>query len=134
MELDAHTWGVDSYTVTGLTVGQTYTLSYDYGVRNGGGPSSAVTTFGGVYVTTDGVTGETSWTNGWYADTFTIVATATSENLVLAAADTGTASYGNEYTNFSLTAVPEAGTWAMIGLGFAALAFAGARSRRGAAA
>ena len=47
MELNAYTWGLDSYTVTGLVVGQSYTLSYDYGVRNGGGPSSAVTTFGG---------------------------------------------------------------------------------------
>jgi hypothetical protein len=132
MELNAYTWGVDSYTVTGLTVGQTYVLSYNYGVRNGGGPSSATTTFGGVVLTTDGVTGGNYWTTGWYADSFTIVATSTTENLVLAAAPTGVDSYGDEYTNFSLTAVPEPATWAMMGFGFASLAFAGFRSRRAA--
>jgi hypothetical protein len=54
LELDGNTWGTDSYTVTGLTVGETYNLSWDYGVRDAGGPSSATASFGGVVLTTDG--------------------------------------------------------------------------------
>jgi hypothetical protein len=130
LELNANVFGEDSYIVSGLTVGKTYTLSYDYGVRNSGGPSSATTTFGGQLVTTDGVTNGNYWANGWSFESFTVVANATSEALVLTAADTGTPSYGNEYTNFSLTATPEISTWAMMGLGFAGLAFAGFHSRR----
>jgi hypothetical protein len=63
-----------------------------------------------------------------------VAATSTSETLSFTALDTGSPSYGNEYTNVSLSAVPEASTWAMMGLGFAGLALAGYRSRRPAAA
>jgi hypothetical protein len=38
------------------------------------------------------------------------------------------------FTNYAFKAVPEASTWAMMGLGFVGLAFAGFRSRRAAAA
>ncbi len=129
LELNGNTWGTDSYTVTGLTVGATYVLSYDYGARNSGGPSSATTTFGAALLTTDGGVGA----SGWTLDTFDIVATSGTETLTFAAIDTGAQSYGNEYTNVSLTAAaPEASTWAMMGLGFAGLAFAGYRGRRAA--
>jgi len=130
LELDGNTWGIDSYTVTGLTAGQRYTLSYDYGVRNTGGPSSATTTFGGVLLTTDGVGSGT----GWHFDSFTVIAASATEDLVLTAAHTGTPSFGNEYTNFSLTAAPEPSTWAMMLAGFAFLGYAGYRGRRSAAA
>ena len=39
---------------------------------------------------------------------------------------------GGDGGNFEIGAVPEASTWAMLGLGFAGLAFAGYRSRRAA--
>lgn len=129
LELDGNTWGTDGYTVTGLTVGETYNLSWDYGVRDAGGPSSATASFGGVVLTTDGGS-----VVGWTLDHFVVIATSTSETLTFTALDTGSPSYGNEYTNISLSAVPEASTWAMMGLGFAGLAFAGYRSRRPAAA
>ena len=125
LELDGNTWGTDSYTVTGLSVGETYKLSWDYGGRTSGGPSSATATFGGVTVTTD-----SGSVGVWTPNVFAVVAKSTSETLTFTAAPTGTPSYGNEYTNISLTGAPELSTWAMMGLGFAALAFAGYRSRR----
>ena len=125
LELNANTYGTDSYTVTGLVVGDTYDLSWDYGGRTSGGPSSATVSFGGVVLADDSGSIGT-----WTPNMFKIVATSTSEDLVLTAAPTGTPSYGNEFTNFTLTAIPEASTWAMMGLGFAGLAFAGYRTRR----
>ena len=47
LELNANTYGTDSYTVSGLKVGATYDLSWDYGGRTAGGPSSATVSFGG---------------------------------------------------------------------------------------
>jgi hypothetical protein len=124
LELNANTWGTDSYTVTGLRVGTTYDLSWDYGGRTSGGPSSATASFGGVTLTTD------SGSIGvWTHNEFSVVATSTSETLTFAAADTGTPSYGNEYTNVSL-ASPEPSTWAMMLLGFAGVGYAGYRASR----
>ena len=65
LELNANTYGVDSYTVTGLVFGHRYLLTYDYGARDAGGPSAATTSFGGVVLGTDGV-GQTPGT--WTAD------------------------------------------------------------------
>ncbi len=125
LELNANTYGTDSYTVSGLKVGATYDLSWDYGGRTAGGPSSATVSFGGTVLADDsGSIG--TWTYNW----FQVVATSTTEDLVLTAAATGAPSYGNEFTNFSLSAVPEPSTWAMMGVGFAGLAFAGYRRRR----
>ncbi len=124
LELDANTWGADSYTVTGLHVGTTYDLSWDYGGRSSGGPSSATASFGGVILTTD-----SGSVGVWTHNEFSVVATSTSETLTFIAADTGAPSYGNEYTNISLD-VPEPSTWMIMGLGFVGLAFAGRRARR----
>jgi hypothetical protein len=127
LELNGYTWGTVSYTVTGLTVGERYDLSWDYGGRPGSGPSAATTSFGGVdLVTNTGSFGK------WTHNLFSVVATSTSETLTFAAAATGSSTAGNEYTNVSLSA-PEPSTWAMMGIGFAMLAFAGYRSRRPAA-
>ncbi len=40
---------------------------------------------------------------------------------------------GSEFTNYAFSSVPELSTWAMLGLGFAGLAFAGQKGRRPAA-
>jgi PEP-CTERM motif len=127
LELDANVYGTDSFTVSGLQVGATYDLAWDYGGRTSGGPSSATVSFGGSVLTDD-----SGSIGAWTHNAFQIVATSTVEDLVLTAAATGAPSFGNEFTNFSLTAVPEPSTWAMMGLGFAGLAFAGYRKRRAA--
>ena len=40
LEVNGNTFGDDYQTVTGLTVGDTYTLSYLYGGRTSGGPDT----------------------------------------------------------------------------------------------
>ena len=52
--------------------------------------------------------------------------------VTLSIIDTNTVASGNDFgvDNISLSAVPELSTWAMMGLGFAGLAFAGYRSRK----
>ncbi len=58
--------------------------------------------------------------SGWYGG-----------NIMLASAEIGGIS---DFSDFSLTAVPEASTWAMMLTGFAGLGFAAHRARRSAAA
>ena len=73
-------------------------------------------------------------TNGWLEVTFTAVATGNDTVALNFANDPAF----NSLDNFSVTGTapgaPEPSTWAMMGLGFAGLAFAGYRSRRSAAA
>jgi hypothetical protein len=118
--------------VNGLTVGKTYDLSWDYGGRNAGGPDFLNVSFGGNFLVQDGGS-----VGVWTPNAFAVVATSSSETLTFAAVDTsalgGNPSYGNEITNVTLP-VPEPSTWAMMGLGFAGLAFAGYRGRRAATA
>jgi hypothetical protein len=129
LEVNANTFGDDYQVVSGLKVGATYTLSYLSGGRTGGGTQALDVYFGGQKLTTD--TGSYS---SWTPNTFVITATATTETLEFVSQATGgLPSYGNEITGVSLAA-PEASTWAMMGLGFAGLAFAGFRARRTATA
>ena len=53
LELNANIYGTDSYTVSGLQIGATYDLSWDYGGRTSGGPSSATVSFGGAVLAND---------------------------------------------------------------------------------
>ncbi len=129
LEVNANTWGDDYQIVTGLTVGDWYTLSYLYGGRTSGGPDALDVDFGGVHLTTD-----SGSVGSWTLNTFSVKATATSEKLeFISEVTSGNPSYGNEITAVSLS-TPEASTWAMILLGFAGLGFAGFRSRRTATA
>jgi hypothetical protein len=126
LEVNANTFGDVYQIVSGLTVGETYTLSYLYGGRSGGGTQDLAVYFGGALLGVDtGSIGE------WTSYTYTFTATSTSEKLAFVSQVTdGLPSYGNEVANVSLSAVPELSTWAMMGVGFAGLAFAGYRTRR----
>jgi hypothetical protein len=129
LEVNANTFDTVSYTVSGLNVGATYDLSWDYGGRPGGGAQILDVSFGGVLLAQD-----TGSYGSWTHNAFQIVATSSSETLTFASEVTnGAPSYGNEITNVSLSA-PEPSTWAMMGLGFAGLGFAGLRTRRSAVA
>ena len=130
LEVNANTFDTDSQTVSGLTIGKAYDLSWDYGGRTSGGPQAMTVSFGGQYLTTD--TGSIGvWTN----NLFHVVATSGSETLVFQALDLGgLPSYGNEVTNVSLTgSVPEPASWALM-IGGMGLAGAALRRRRGAIA
>ncbi len=130
--------GPVSQTITGLTIGKTYTLSYSYafGQQNGFDGETTqhlTTTLGNDYssVTTDYVNPNHGF-SGWTDVTTTIKATTTSETLSFLA-------YGNIpvppfalVSNVSLTgAVPEPATWAMMIVGLGGLG-AIARRRRSA--
>jgi hypothetical protein len=125
LEVNANTWGDVTQTVTGLTKGAEYDLSYEYGGRAEGGVQSLDVSFGGKLLTTD-----TGSIGKWTLNSFTIVAASTSEVLQFKSNVTrGRPGEGNEISTVSLTAVPELSTWAMMLGGFGALGFVGYRRK-----
>jgi PEP-CTERM motif len=104
MELNGNVPDAISQTVTGLTIGEQYSLSWGYGDRaGGGGPYQADVSFGGTLVTIDYGTDSGLWTS----NAFTVTATATSETLTFAGVSAGSSpSYGNEIADVSLTDLP----------------------------
>ncbi|SDJ65015.1 MULTISPECIES: PEP-CTERM sorting domain-containing protein [Bradyrhizobium] len=131
LEVNANTFDRDYQTITGLTAGATYTLSWLYGGRTSGGPDALEVYWGNTLLTTN-----SGSVGVWTPNSFSVVADGTSETLTfLAIVTNGLPSYGNEVTNVSLTAaVPEASTWAMMLLGFLGLGFLGFRRSPKAAA
>jgi hypothetical protein len=129
LEVNANTFDTVSQLVTGLTVDDTYNLSWAYGGRVSGGPQELNVSFGGVPLTQDSSNGYAAWS----LNSFIVKATATSETLTFASVDTsgegGRPSYGNELTAVSLIAVPEPAAWALMLVGFGGLG-AAMRSRR----
>ena len=97
-------------TITGLTVGESYVLSWGYGDRVGSGQQQLDVSFGsgfGSLLVADIGEGSGLWTSNSYI----VVATATSEVLEFRAIDTsnygGNSMVGNEVAAVSLTAVPD---------------------------
>jgi hypothetical protein len=126
LEVNANTFGDNYQNVSGLKVGDKYTLSYLYGGRTSGGPDLLDVYFGGNLLTID------SGSIGvWTLNAFSITATATTEKLeFISQVTAGLPSYGNEITNVSLSA-PEPSSWVMMILGFAGLGYAGYRKAKG---
>ncbi len=147
--------GAVKQTITNLTVGQSYTLSFDYAFGQQHGYSGATwqnltASIGGFSVTlpsafsctggngdgqtcTGGEPLESHGFSGWSTFTATIVATATNETLSFLADGSKPVPPFAMISDVSLTGpagVPEASTWAMMALGFAGLGFAGYRSNR----
>lgn len=126
-ELNGSTPDTISQTITGLVVGQTYNVSWGYGERPGSGAAQTNVTFGGQLIATDTTPSDpASFT--WVANSYNIVATSASENLVFQAINgiqnAGSLSYGNAITAVSVSPVPEAEEWAMmlVGLGLIGVA------------
>jgi len=125
MEINANTFDTVTQTITGLTAGDSYTLSYAYGGRPGGGPQELNVSFGSTLLTT-----ETGSFGVWTPNSFVVVADASSEVLTFQSVDVGgLPSYGNEISTVSLSAIPEPATWAFMMIGFGAVG-ASMRSRR----
>ncbi len=121
---------VDTYTVTGLASGKQYVFSYAYGGR-AGNPQTLIVSDGTGYSNT--ITGSLG---SWTPNSAVITAAGTFDTLRFDGfwwRPGGCNSCGNEITNVSFSAVPEASTWAMLLAGFAGLGFFGFRARRAAA-
>lgn len=129
--------------VTGLTVGQTYILSWAYGDRPGSGDEEMQVFFGGSLVggtPTGGTLVGTDYDhlNGsnpnvlWFQNYAIVTASGTSELLSFNGLDyagytnNGGASYGNEIDNVALINTPEPSTWLLLlsGLSLLGLVFA----------
>jgi hypothetical protein len=124
-------------TVTGLTPGQTYLLSWAYGDRPGSGNEQLDVTFGGNVVATDydNLDGSNS-TLLWFPNSVVVTATGTSEVLSFNGMypnevyDNGGLSYGNEVDAVSLTsAVPEPASLPLFLTGFGLLGVVAWRRR-----
>ena len=127
-----------SQTVSGLTIGKTYTLNFDYAFAQQYGYNGATIQ----HLTAE--MGSTAWTSadfelanhgfsGWKGKSLEFTADSASEVLSFLA-------YGNVpvppfslVSNVSIAAVPELSTWALMLAGFAGLAYAGRARRRAAA-
>ena len=100
LEVNANVLGDVVQTVTGLTIGQSYELTWDYGGRSGGGAQELDVDFGGKQVATD-----TGSLGAWTHNSVWVTAAASSETLAFVSVNLGgAASYGNEVTNVSLVA------------------------------
>jgi hypothetical protein len=116
-EADGSTFDTISQTVSGLTVGAQYALSWAYGTRPGSGPQELDVSFGGAPIavdTADGSAGTVVWT----LNSRVLTATAPTETLSFAAIDRGgNSKVGNELDAVSLTAIPEPASIALLGSG-----------------
>jgi hypothetical protein len=122
--------------ISGLTVGGTYKVTFDYGFAqqknfDGATIQDLKISLGGQSFTTPQVSLPSHAFTGWSTDTLTFTATQTTETLSFLA-------YGNKpvppfalVAGVSLTAaVPELSTWAMMLAGFAGLGVAAHLRRR----
>jgi hypothetical protein len=129
LEVNANNPETVQQTLTGLTVGQEYTLNYEYGDRPGSGPESMEVAVGGTVLGTDTDLGGNS-VLVWTGNSYKFVATSSTENLdFIGLSDTGQPSYGNEVDAVTLYATPEPSTWLLMISGLALLGFAVSRKR-----
>jgi hypothetical protein len=125
LEVNANTFGTVVQNVTGLTVGDSYNLTWYYGGRPGGGPQQLDVSFGGAQVAID-----SGSYGSWTRNSVEITAISSSEVLQFASVNVGgLPSYGNEVTNVALS-VPEPAIWAMMLAGFGGLGLASFARRR----
>jgi hypothetical protein len=125
-------------SISGLTVGKTYALSFAWAAAQQSGFTGATTeqwqvSLGGVQQNTQTVNLPSQGFSGWMNQTFYYVATATTETLSFLANGSPAIPPFALLANVSLTAAPEPASSALLLTGVAALAGAGRFKRRRAA-
>ncbi len=113
-------------------IGQRYSVSFDLAGNPTGSPllkQVVVTINGGDASTFDFTTGATSTANmGWVGNTYNFTATSTTS--VLKFTSLANTASGPALDNVSISAVPEASTWAMLIAGFGMVGVSARRRRR----
>jgi hypothetical protein len=119
-----------SQTVSGLTPGARYDLSFGYGVRPGSGTQELEVFFNGVLLDTYFATN--SDTGFWTSENYLVSPTGSSAVLTFEGVlSGGPASYGNEISDVSLVAVDESSSLALFASGLLGLSLM--RGRRASA-
>jgi choice-of-anchor C domain-containing protein len=135
IDLNGTGQGAIEQTLTGLSVGQTYEVSFWLAGNPDGGNATkvAVVSDGGAFsdVYDFNTTGHSRQNMGWERQTFRFVADATTARLTFSSAQKG--AYGAALDNVGIAAVPEPATWALMILGFGAVGGAMRRRRASAA-
>lgn len=128
VELNGNTFDTISQTVTGLTVGQNYILTWAYAGRGGSGPQQMNVLFNGTQVGQNTNDGNSNFT--WTNNSVVVKATSTTATVSFAAINVGGSSaLGNELDAVTLNAVAEPASAALLGVGMLGLAVW--RRRRG---
>ncbi|WOH53750.1 choice-of-anchor C family protein [Bradyrhizobium sp. sBnM-33] len=138
IDLNGITQGTIAQQTLATVAGQQYLISFDLAGNPDQGPT--VKTIGvtiggsGLQTFTFDTTGKSHNDMGWITETFLYTATGTStitfQSLTVGpAGNVNFAAYGPALDNVSVTAVPEASTWAMMILGFAGIGFIAYRRR-----
>ena len=119
---DSNVQGGISQTITGLVKGQSYALTFSWAAgqlqsRTGATTEQLQASLGGQSFTTPVVSNPSQGFTGWFTNTFTYTATATSELLSFLSMGTPTGLPPiAALDGVSLTAVPEPATIALLGL------------------
>jgi len=129
--------GPITQNITGLTIGETYHLTFNYAFAqqfafDGATTQNLTVSLGGFSATTSDIVLPNHDFSGWSTASFDIVATATEQLLSFSSLASPQLPPFALVSNVSLTnggGVPEPGTWAIMLLGFAGLG-AAARMRR----
>jgi PEP-CTERM motif len=129
--------GALSQTIGGLTIGQKYTVSFDWGAAQqynffGSTTESLAVSLGSQTIDTSTVINPSKGFSGWYATSMTFTANATSESLAFLAQGPGAPPFALLDGVSMTAAVPEPATWAMFLVGFGGIGFMLRNRRKGA--